>query len=127
VTDQGVPLTRLYLFAGACALFAVLYGLLGLEPAKGMALLLGYGPGLAVAFWLAADSKRTRLVNAYDAGLFFYLTWPLTIPWYAVRTRGRAGWRLAAQLYALALAGILGLLAGAVLRAALDLAVGEAA
>ena len=50
------------------------------------------------------------------ASLFFYLTWPVTIPWYAVHTRGRAGWGLAAQLYVLAVVGRLGLAWGALLR-----------
>jgi hypothetical protein len=52
----------------------------------------------------------------YDAGLLFYVTWPLSVPRYVVRTRGRAGWGLAAQLYASALSGQLGYLAGATLR-----------
>jgi hypothetical protein len=74
---------------------------------------------VAVAAWLAADARRTRTVLAHDTGFFFYLTWPLSIPWYAVRTRGRRGWRLAALLYILALAGWLGYIVGdlvAVLR-----------
>lgn len=69
-----------------------------------------------MAWWLAADSKRTRVVSAYDAGLFFYLTWPFTLPWYAIRSRGRQGWVLAAQLYALALVGPMGFVWGATLR-----------
>jgi hypothetical protein len=81
-----------------------------------MAFLVGWGPTIAVACWLAADSKRTRVVSAYDAGLFFYFTWPVTMPWYAMRSRGRRGWVLAAQLYALALVGPLGFLWGAMLR-----------
>jgi hypothetical protein len=81
-----------------------------------MYLLLGWGPVVAVAWWLALDSRRTQVVGAYDAGLFFYLTWPLTLPWYALRSRGRDGWALAAQLYGLALAGQLGFAWGALLR-----------
>jgi len=72
------------------------YGLLNLEPNPPMPLLLWYGPAFSVAAWVAADSKRTRIVGAYDAGFLFYITWPLTVEWYAVRSRGRAGWWLAA-------------------------------
>ena len=115
MSDLGVPLTRLYFFSGTCALLAVVYGLLGAEPSPAMQMLLGIGPAVAVAGWLAADAKRTRTVLAHDAGFFFYLTWPLSIPWYAVRTRGRRGWWLVAQLYALALAGWLGFIVGAVI------------
>lgn len=113
---RGVPLTGLYVFSGACALFATGYGVLDLEPAPAMAFLVGWGPTIAVAWWLAADSKRTRVVDAYDAGLFFYMTWPLTLPWYAMRSRSRLGWELAAQLYGLALVGPLGFVWGASLR-----------
>jgi hypothetical protein len=116
MSNDGVPLTGVYLFCAVCALFATAYGALALQAAPGMAFVLGWGPALAVAWWLAADSKRTRVVGAYDAGLFFYLTWPLTLPWYALRTRGRRGWLLAVQLYGLALVGPLGFIWGATLR-----------
>ena len=116
MSARGVPLTGVYLFSGICALFATGYGVLDLQPSPGMGFLLGWGPAIAVAWWLAADSKQTRLVGAYDAGLFFYLTWPLTLPWYALRSRGRGGWALMAQLYGLALVGQLGLIWGATLR-----------
>ena len=116
MSDRGAPLTGLYLFGAACGLFSTFYGALDLEPAPGMAFLVGWGPAIAVAWWLAADCKRTRALAAYDSGLFFYLTWPLTLPWYAVRTRGRAGWALAGQLYGISLVGPLGFAWGAMLR-----------
>jgi len=115
MTASGVPLTRVYLFSGTCALFALVYGFLDAEPGPLMQLLLGLGPAVAVATWLAADAKHTRTVVAQDAGFFFYLTWPLSIPWYAVRTRGRGGWWLAARLYLLALCGWLGFIVGGLL------------
>ena len=113
---RGVPLTGLYLFSAICALFATAYGVLNMDPSAGMSFLLGWGPAIAVAWWLAADSKQMHVIGTHDAGLFFYLTWPLTLPWYALRSRGRAGWMLAAQLYALALVGPLGFLWGGLLR-----------
>jgi hypothetical protein len=123
---SSAPMSRLYLFCAACALFATGYGLAGLAPSQPMALLLWLGPAVAVAAWLAADGRRTRTLEAFDTGLFFYLTWPVSITWYALRTRGRAGWGLAAQLYALALAGLLGFLWGALLRGLLRLVLGHA-
>jgi hypothetical protein len=116
MSARGVPRTGLYLFSAACGLFATGYGALDLVPAPGMAFLLGWGPAIAVAWWLSEDSRRTRRLEAFDAGLFFYLTWPLTLPWYALRTRGHAGWALTAQLYGLALVGPLGFIWGATLR-----------
>ncbi len=40
MAEVGVPLTRLYLFCAACALFGVAYGLLDLEPMPPMPVLL---------------------------------------------------------------------------------------
>jgi hypothetical protein len=116
MATRGVALGGVYIFSAICALFATAYGVLNLDPSPGMSVLLGWGPAIAVAWWLSADSKQMHVIRIYDAGLFFYLTWPLTLPWYAVRSRGRAGWALAAQLYALALVGPLGVLWGGLLR-----------
>jgi hypothetical protein len=104
---MDTSLYRLRLFSAARALFGAMYGAFDLDLAPRMLL---YGPVIGVTVWLAKDSKRRRVVGAHDAGLFFYFTWPLTITWYALRTRGRSGWSLAAQLYALALAGQLGII-----------------
>jgi hypothetical protein len=81
-----------------------------------MAFLLAWGPAIGVTWWLSVDSKQHRIINVHDVGLFFYITWPVTLPWYAWRSRGRAGWRLAALLYTLALSSQLGFILGATLR-----------
>ena len=111
----GVPLTRLYFFFRLLRAVRAGVRLPRRGPAPVMQMLLGLGPAVAVAAWLAADARHTRTVLAHDTGFFFYLTWPLSIPWYAVRRRGRRGWRLAAQLYVIALAGWLGYIVGAVI------------
>jgi hypothetical protein len=116
MSDSGLPLRRLYVFCGVCALLATAYGYWAIQPSPGMLLTIQTGPAVGVAVWLTADARRTRALVAQDAGLFFYVTWPLTVWWYAVRTRGRAGWGLATRLYALALGGVLGLPLGALLR-----------
>jgi hypothetical protein len=113
---SGIPLTKLYIATGAVGVFGMFYGLLDLEPSSLMGTLLLLGPPVFVAIWLAADCKSTRLRGFYDMGLFFYLTWLVTAPWYLVTTRGRRGWRTAALLYALGFAGPLGIGWGALLR-----------
>ena len=90
-------------------MFAVAYGALRLTPGPIMSLCLMFGPSFAVACWLAADARRSHVATVYDAAWLVALSWPLAIPWYAVRTRGRRGWGLVAQLYASALAATLGL------------------
>jgi hypothetical protein len=117
---DGLPLSRLYRVIAVFVFFAVVYGLLGLTPGPVMTLCFLFGPSLAVAGWLAADTRRTHVAAVYDAGWLFALSWPFVVPWYALRTRGRAGWWLAAQLYSSVLAVPLGLAWGRVLRWALQ-------
>ena len=116
---DGVPLERLYRIIAVFVLFAVGYGLAGLMPGPIMVLCFSFGPLLAVASWLATDARHTRVGAVYDAGWLFAMSWPISIAWYAVRTRGRAGCWLAAQLYASMLAAPLGIIWGGAIRWAL--------
>ncbi|MEO8201961.1 MAG: hypothetical protein ABI679_15625 [Gemmatimonadota bacterium] len=110
--NEGSPKTRLYVFCGVCFVMAFVYGLLGATPNPGLGVLLSVGPPIAVTMWLVRDSRLQRIATVHDAGLLFYVTWPLLMPWYALKTRGRAGWALVGQLYALALAGFAGIICG---------------
>jgi hypothetical protein len=119
MAQPGAPLGRLYLVAAIFAAFAIAYGALDMVPGPEMRLIFGLGPSLAVAVWLAYDSRRTHVAAVYDAAWLFYLGWPVVVPWYALRTRGRAGWWLAIRLYAIALIFPLGFAWGQMLRALL--------
>ena len=114
--DQQPPSTYLHVFCAACAICGATYGLLGALPGSFVSRLFIIGPPVAVAMWLARDARSRRLQGVVDMGWFFYIGWPLVVPWYAIKTRGAAGWRLAVNLYGLALAGILGAFLGAVIR-----------
>jgi hypothetical protein len=114
-TPVFAPPARVRLFSAVCSMFGTAYGALDLEPSPVMAVLLIYGPMFVVVAWLAEDTKR-RIVNAHDLRLFFYLTWPVTVIWYALHSRGLAGWWLAIRLYALLLAGYVGFVLGRMLR-----------
>jgi len=111
-------MTRLYAFCVACFVFAFAYSALNVTSAPLMQVLLDVGPPVAVAMWLVHDCRQCHISLGYDADLFFYIAWPVLIPWYAWRTRGRAGWSLAGQLYVLALAGTLGDVLGTVVASA---------
>jgi hypothetical protein len=110
--NEGAPMTRLYVFCGVCFGMALVYGILQATPNPRMDILLSGGPPVAVVMWLVRDSKQQRVAVVQDAGFLFYITWPLLIPWYTLKTRGRAGWALALRLYALALAGFAGVVCG---------------
>jgi hypothetical protein len=100
-----------------CSIAAALYVVTQVQPSPVAALFFSIGPLIAVILWLQKDARRTGVGAVHDWGYFLLLAWPVVIPWYAFRTRGRAGWRLAARLLLLILAASVSALAvGVVLR-----------
>lgn len=89
--------------AVACSIAAAVYAAAQLEPSPVITLLLSCGPLIAVILWLQEDARRTRVDGVQDSGLFLWFVWPFLIVWYAWKTRGRAGWRLALGLFGLIL------------------------
>src|ERR1700704_5371505 len=86
------------------SLIAAAYAASQIEPAPVVALFLSGGPLVAVIVWLQKDARRTGVGAVQDWGYFLLLAWPVVIPWYAFKTRGRSGWRLTAGLFGLILA-----------------------
>lgn len=84
-----------------CSLGAAAYAGTQAEPSPIVALFLSSGPLLAVIVWLQKDSRRTGVGAVQDWGYFLLLAWPVVIPWYAFKTRGRKGWRLTGELFGL--------------------------
>jgi hypothetical protein len=87
--------------AAFCSLAAALYAATQSEPSPVIALFLSSGPLLAVIIWLQKDAQRTGVGTVQDWGYFLLLAWPVVIPWYAFKTRGRSGWRLTVGLLGL--------------------------
>jgi len=84
-----------------CSVAAGLYAATHMEPSPVVALFVSSGPLLAVIFWLRRDARRTGVGAVFDWGYFLLLAWPVVIPWYAFKTRGRSGWRLTLGLFGL--------------------------
>jgi hypothetical protein len=103
--SPDVTLTVAKLAALFCSLAAGVYAATQAEPSPIVALFLSGGPLLAVILWLQKDARRTGVGAVQDLGYFLLLAWPLVIPWYALKTRGRAGWAL--------LLGLIGLIISA--------------
>lgn len=93
------------LAALTAAFVAALYTLAGKAPPPFVELFTKSGPLLFVTMWLQKDARRTRVGAVPDLGLFVLFGWPVVIPCYAFKTRGRAGWRLTLGLFILASAG----------------------
>jgi hypothetical protein len=87
-----------------CSLAAALYVATQSEPSPAIAYFLSFGPLLAVIIWLQKDARRTGVGTVQDWGYFLLLAWPVVIPWYAFKTRGRSGWRLTLGLLGLIVA-----------------------
>jgi hypothetical protein len=85
----------------AASLATAVYVAADVEPSALMMLILFSGPALAVVIWLQKDAQRTGVGAVLDFGYFLFLAWPVVIPWYAFKTRGRGGWRLVAELFGL--------------------------
>jgi hypothetical protein len=73
---------------------AALYTLAEVEPSNPMLTFWTLGPLIAVILWLQKDGQRTGVGAVQDWGMFAWFAWPVVIPWYAFKTRGRTGWRL---------------------------------
>jgi len=101
---DDVTLRVAKLAALVSSLTAAIYAGVQTEPSPGVALFLSVGPLFAVILWLQKDASRTGVGAVHDWGYFLLLAWPVVIPWYAFRTRGWPGWRLAAGLFGLVFA-----------------------
>ena len=95
----------------ACATASALYTLAGIEPAPFMMLVFTFAPPILVILWLQKDARQRGIPVGLDWGLFVWLAWPVMLPWYAFKSRGRRGWRLLLGLGALMFAPYVGALA----------------
>ena len=100
-TSDDITLRVARLAALFSSLVAAAYAASQIEPSPVVALFLSGGPLVAVILWLQKDARRTGVGAVQDWGYFLLLAWPVVIPWYAFKTRGRGGWRLTVGLLGL--------------------------
>lgn len=105
--STDVTLRTAYLTSAFCSVVAALYLPVAVEPAPVLLLFISFAPLTAVCLWLQKDAGRTGVGNIQDWGFFLWLFWPVLIPWYAFKTRGISGWRLAGGLLGLACAPLI--------------------
>jgi hypothetical protein len=101
MSSNDTSLRTAKIIALFCALAAAVYGAAQAEPSPWVSLFFSFGPLLAVVLWLQKDAKQTGVGSVLDLGFFLWVAWPIVIPWYVFKTRGRAGWRLVVGLFAL--------------------------
>jgi len=94
----GLPTASLKTLVGTvlvCAAFASVYGFLGIPPHPFIRIVGYVAPLVAATSWLKADAQVRHVPLVHDMGLFLWIAWPVLIPWYAFKTRGRHGLPLA--------------------------------
>ena len=89
------------LTAVTCSLAVAIYTATGIQPAPLVETLVTFAPLIVVFLWVEKDAWRTGVGAVQDLGLFLWLAWPVVIPWYAFKSRGRRGWRLLLGLFTL--------------------------
>ncbi|HEV2751966.1 MAG TPA: hypothetical protein VGV12_15700 [Gemmatimonadales bacterium] len=100
MATQPIPsLRRVYITAAACTFFAGAYAALGIAPPPLVFLVAYYATPVSVVLWLQRDARLRGMATIQDWGMLTFITWPVAVPWYAIKTRGvGAGLPLAAFL-----------------------------
>ena len=87
--------------AVCCSAIVAIYVLMDTQPVAVVDTFVRLAPVIAVILWLHQDARRRKIAEVVDFGFLLLIFWPFVIPWYAFKSRGRAGWRLLIGLVAL--------------------------
>jgi hypothetical protein len=87
-----------------CSATGAIYVAASIQPAPIVWLFVSYAPLVTVILWLHQDARRRKIAEVLDFGFLLLVFWPMVIPWYAFKSRGRRGWRLLLGLIALIMA-----------------------
>jgi hypothetical protein len=93
----GSPTGLLYLFLVSTQIVTGAYRVSGIEPPASFTLIYILGFYWIIGWWLRADSRRRGFAWMFDLGFFLTVAWPLVLPYYILKSRGRKG--LLAILY----------------------------
>lgn len=86
------PFARIAWTAALVAVLLVAFMANGAPPVA-MILLSYLGP-LAVVLWIVEDAHERRRTPCFDFGYFVFFTYPMSLVWYCLSTRGWRGWLL---------------------------------
>jgi len=86
------PFARIAWTAAVVAVLLVAFMASGAPPLA--MVILGYLGQLAVVLWIVEDAHERRRTPCFDFGYFLLVTYPFSLVWYCVSTRGWRGWLL---------------------------------
>ena len=95
-----------YITTAACCVIAAVYTLLEIEPSFVVGIAVPLAPLVAILFWFLEDARHSSLAGVQDWGLFLWIAWPVLLPWYLFKVKGRGGWRVLLLSIALVFAPI---------------------
>src|SRR5262249_37256250 len=93
-------LRPLFLIATLSAFTSTLYAVTQVAPTPFVVLVYTFAPLIAALHWLRADARLRRVQLVHDMGFLLFIVWPVVIPWYTIKTRGRHSWPLALLILA---------------------------
>ncbi|WZO99390.1 hypothetical protein EP7_000996 [Isosphaeraceae bacterium EP7] len=82
------------IFLAATVAFAVsqtLHVIAGTAPSAEALRLTELGLSLSLVLWVVADAQSRRITPCYDFGFLTAVFFPVSIAWYAIRSRGWKG------------------------------------
>jgi hypothetical protein len=59
-----------------------------IRPSPEFRLIYGLALSFTIVYWLDRDNRTTNLIRAWDKGWFFFMAWPVLLPYYLFKTRG---------------------------------------
>ena len=93
------PFARIAWTGGAVAVLLLAFLASGAPP-QAMVLLSYLGP-LAAILWVVEDAHGQRRTPCFDFGYFVFVTYPFSLVWYCVSTRGWRGLLLVLAVFGL--------------------------
>ena len=88
----ATPFARIVWTAAAVAVLMIAFMASG-APSLGT-VLLSYLVPLATMLWIVDDARQQRRTPCFDFGYFIMMTYPFSLIWYCVSTRGWREWLL---------------------------------
>jgi hypothetical protein len=85
------PTGLLYVFMVLTQIVTGIYAASGVEPPASFTLIYILGFLWIMGWWLRVDSRTRGVGWVFDMGLFLYVAWPLILPYYVLKSRGRKG------------------------------------
>jgi hypothetical protein len=101
------PFLEIVLLMAVLAVLEPIYALVasvpGPAPRNIAEIIFRYALPYTTALWIVADAKERRRTPCFDFGFFVLATWPLSLFWYCISSRGWRGLGLSIGLIALAI------------------------